>query len=453
MAFDPSAYRSFRYDRFEWDAETSTARFHYSLVGDSVQTEHFVEELAFTPCHPDKVDRQRVPRLLALLGAVLGLSYYKLAAPQRLEIAAEGFTSDAIDYLALVISEGMAEFAFRNGFDKPLSPEIVMETALAPDWDSDSWREVSGDPLVPIGGGKDSIVSVELLQRARLHPMQFAVNPNHIIERVARASGHPLISARRTIDPRLLELNAQGGLNGHVPVTAMNSLIALTQARVFNSGPVVMSNEHSASDPTVTVEGWSVNHQWSKSLEAEQALQRVIGPQAGLSAEHYFSLLRPFSELRIAGMFATVPRYHRVATSCNRAFRLSDASSSWCGECDKCRFIFLVLSTYLSPHALHDIFGRDILNEPEQIPGFGALLGLEKHKPFECVGTEAESMVALSHTARRTDWKHHRVVAHYLESVSGLTDAHPELEHDVFDFHDVDIAIPLAYQGAQGALR
>ena len=154
MAFDPSAYRSFRYDRFEWDAETSTVRFHYSLVGDSVEGEHFVEELAFTPCHPDKVDGQRVPRLLALLGAVLGLSYYKLAAPQRIDIAAAGLTQEAIDYFSLVISEGMAEFALRNGFDKPLSPEIVMESALAPAWDADSWRVVSGDPLVPIGGEK-----------------------------------------------------------------------------------------------------------------------------------------------------------------------------------------------------------------------------------------------------------------------------------------------------------
>ena len=452
MAFDPSAYRTFRFDRVDWDSPSATARFHYTLVGEGVADESFVETLSFTGCHPDKVDRERVPRLLALLGAVLGLSYYKLAAPSRYEITAEGLTTEAAKYLRVVIAEGMAEFAYRNGFSGPLTPEIVLEKP-ADAWTKDTWRDVAGDPLVPIGGGKDSIVSVELLQRARLHPMQFAVNPNHIIEKVARASGHPLITASRVIDPRLLELNGQGGLNGHVPVTAMNSLIALTQARIFNSGPVVMSNEHSASDPTITVDGWMVNHQWSKSLEAEQALQAVIGPQAGLSPEHYFSLLRPFSELRIAGMYATVPRYHRVATSCNRAFRLNDAEQSWCGECDKCRFIFLVLSTYLSPHALRDIFGRDILNEQEQIPGFDALLGLDQHKPFECVGTEAESMVALSHTARRSDWQRHSVIAHYLQTISGLTDAHPEIEGDVFGFHEVEVSMPREYVGAQGALR
>jgi len=453
MAFDPSAYRVFRYDRVEWDQDSSTATFHYSLHGDGAPSEEFVEQLRFTACHPEKVDSARVPRLLVLLGAVLGLSYYKLAAPSRIEIAAEGLTEAGVEYFRLVVQHGMAEFALRNGFQGPLTPEIVVLSQLAQPWSQESWREEAGDPLVPVGGGKDSIVSVELLQRARLHPMQFAVNPNDIIERVARASGHPLITARRTIDSRVLDLNEQGALNGHVPVTAMNSLIALTQARIFNSGPVVMSNEHSASDPTVTVEGWPVNHQWSKSLEAEKALQYVIGPQAGLSPEHYFSLLRPFSELKIAGMFATVPRYHRVATSCNRAFTLSGAETGWCGECDKCRFIFLVLSTYLSPHALRDIFGRDVLNEAEQIPGFDALLGLDQHKPFECVGTEAESMVALSHTARRSDWKHHKVVAHYLETITGLTDAHPEIERDVFDFHEVDTLIPKAYEGAQGALR
>ena len=449
MAFTPEAYSTFSFDSVVWDCETFLAEFHYSLSGEGVENEPFVEKLQFTPSVTGRIDRERFDSLLVLLGAIAGLSYFKAANPPRIELRVPGFTQAGIDYFGLVLREGMAEYAYRNGLTGPLHPEIVVTTPLSDEWSRDSWRGVTGDPLVPIGGGKDSVVSVEALHRARLHPIQFAVNPNPIIERVARVSGHALIRATRTIDPHLLELNREGALNGHVPVTALNSLITLAQSRILDAGPVVMSNEHSASEPTLVSGDWSINHQWSKSLEAEIALQAVIGPHAGLNPEHYFSLLRPFSELRIAGVYALFPRYHPVATSCNRAFRLDAGDQSWCGECDKCRFVYLVLSNYLSPHQLDEIFGRQLLNEEGQIPGFEALLGLDQHKPFECVGTEAESMMALSQTAKRPAWAGHAVVAHFASTIPSLTQRHRELEQDVFGVHETPARLPDVYETAR----
>jgi UDP-N-acetyl-alpha-D-muramoyl-L-alanyl-L-glutamate epimerase len=454
MAFDPTAYTTFSYREYRFRATRFEATFHYRLSGETAAALDFTEKVQFTPGLAERVDTARLEGLLVLLGAVLGLSYYKLAAPDEYVIEQPGLTREAQEYLALLISEGMAEFAYRNGFQGPLQPTITHPSSRdASAWPEASWRAQHGDPIVPIGGGKDSVVSVELLHRHRLHPIQFAVNANPTIRRVARASGHPLVTAQRTIDPRLLELNTEGGLNGHVPVTAMNSLIALCQSRILDGGPVVMSNESSASDSTLEVDGWSINHQWSKSWEAEQALQAVIGPQAGLSPEHYFSLLRPFSELRIAGAYANYSQYHRVATSCNRAYRMDAGDVSWCGECDKCRFVYLVLSAYLSPQALRGIFGRDLLNESQQIPGYEELLGLARHKPFECVGTEAESLVALSVAARRQDWSQHSVVAHFEQVIPGLSDVHDELEYRVWNPSDDCGPLPADYVEAQGALR
>ena len=452
MAFDPTAYTTFTFRDSRFDTERYTARFDYQLSGPGVSAVSFIETLQFTPGVSERADSRRLEALLPLLGAVLGLSYYKAATPGEYRIEVPGLTRAALEYLRLVIREGMAEFAYRNGLPGPLAPDIVV-TSEATVWPQQSWREPGGDPIVPIGGGKDSVVTVEALHRHRLHPIQFAVNANPTIQRVARASGHGLLTAKRTIDPRLLELNTQGALNGHVPVTAMNSLIALCQSRILDAGPVVMSNEASASADTLEVYGWSINHQWSKSAEAEAALQDVIGPQAGLTPEHYFSLLRPFSELRIAGFYATYPRYHQVATSCNRAYRMDAGDVGWCGECDKCRFVYLMLAAYLSPSALRQIFGRDLLNEPEQIPGFEELLGLARHKPFECVGTEAESTVALSFAARRSDWASHRVVAHFEQVIPGLSDVHDELEHRVWDPEPQPTVIPEPYRKAQDALR
>jgi hypothetical protein len=453
MVFDPARATSFSYRDATWFPDRFQAVFRFELTGETMPTEVFTETIQFTPTQAGhRVDNARVVALVNLLGLVLSTSYYKAAAPPRFVIDGPGITAEAVEYFRLVMREGMAEYAYRNGFDGPLTPEIVHPNPEKTAWPESSWLAVSGDPLVPIGGGKDSVVTVEILQRHRLHPIQFAVNANPIIHKVARVSGHPFITAKRTIDRRLLALNADGALNGHVPVTAMNSLMALIQARILGLGPVVMSNEASASEATLVWGEMAVNHQWSKSLDAEQALQAVIGPQAGLSPDHYFSLLRPFSELRIAGVFATLPRYHHVATSCNRAFRMDAEDVGWCGECDKCRFIYLVLSAYLSPGALRAIFGADLLDDEAHIPGFEALLGLDHHKPFECVGSEAESTVALSFAARRPDWAKHRVVQHFIDTIPHLATPHPDLERPVFDVHQSSGHVPEQYRKAQSAL-
>jgi len=453
MVFEPASATDFTYREMTWFPDRFQAVFRYELSGPNMATESFTETVQFTPTQAaDKTDPKRLEGLLTLLGLVLATSYYKAAAPPRFVIDVPGVTDAAVDYLRRVLRDGLAEFAYRNNFEGPIEPEIVVTQPVATPWPEGNWQAISGDPLVPIGGGKDSVVTVEILQRQRLHPIQFAVNANPIIHKVARVSGHPLITARRTIDKHLLELNKQGALNGHVPVTAMNSLIALIQARILGLGPVVMSNEASASEATITWGEMAVNHQWSKSLDAELALQDVIGPQAGLDPDHYFSLLRPFSELRIAGIFANLPRYHHVATSCNRAFTMDADNLGWCGECDKCRFIYLVLSAYLSPGALRAIFGYDLLNDEAHIPGFEALLGLDHHKPFECVGSEAESTVALSFAARRSDWANHAVVKHFLDTIPQLATPHPDLEKPVFDTHESSHHIPEQYQQAQRAL-
>jgi len=445
MSFDPSATREFRFLATRWNAPRSTVEFDYELVQQGL-SEFFTETISFTPVKsPDDVDWPRVSGLLTLLGAVLGLSYYKASAPPRYVIHAEGLTHAGVEYLRELITHGLGEFAYRNTLDAPLTPEIVVPDGLAHPWPEDSHLTPSGDPLVPVGGGKDSVVTVELLAHARMHPVQFAVNPNQVIRRVARIKGHPLIAATRKLDPRLLELNQQGALNGHVPVTAMNSLIALVQARLVGFGPVVMSLEASASEPTLWWGDMPVNHQWSKSVQAEQSLQDVLGPQAGLSAGAYFSLLRPYSELQIARYFASLREYHPVINSCNRAFRQGVDDARWCADCDKCRFIFLILSPFLPPSALTRMFADNLLDNPAQLEGYRALLGLHEHRPFECVGEQAESMVAMNWIAHQEDWKSRAVVAALRAEIPSLGEAHPELEQQVFGEREGNLAMPTPY--------
>ena len=171
-----------------------------------------------------------------------------------------------------------------------------------------------------------------------------------------------------------------------------------------------MSNERSASDPNLIWNGHEVNHQWSKGVEAEGLLRAAVTAHAGLT-EPYFSLLRSLSELHIAQLFATFTAYDDVVTSCNDAFKLHDPSIRWCGHCPKCRFVFLAMAPFVGRDRLTGIFGRDLMAEPEQVPGYLELLGIDAHKPFECVGEVEESLVALRLLTEQPQWADAPVLA------------------------------------------
>lgn len=237
-----------------------------------------------------------------------------------------------------------------------------------------------------------------------------------MIVSVNEASGLTPLAARRRIDPVLFDLNAAGALNGHIPVTAINSLIAVATAVLHGLGPVVMSNERSASDPNLIWNGHEINHQWSKGVEAEGLLRAALAEHAGLT-EPYFSLLRSLSELHIARLFAAIDRYDAVVTSCNAAFKLRDASERWCRDCPKCRFVFLAMAPFMPRERVVRIFGGDLLADPAQVPGYRELLGVDGHKPFECVGEVEESVVALSLLAEQEQWRDAPVVRALVDAV------------------------------------
>ena len=452
MTFEPSRFTEFRYDSADFDRTTGEAAFGFSLVADFSETdstETFVERVTFTlPDDPATVDWPRVDALLVLLGSIIGISYYKAAAPERVVIAVDGMTEAGIAYFSSVLRNGLGEFAYRAGLAGMLNPTVVREgaagTPLA------ATLIPGGAPLVPIGGGKDSVVSVESLASVGLEPVQFAVNPNAIIARVAEASGHPMVSAKRVLDRHLLELNADGALNGHVPVTAMNSLAALVQSRLLGLGPVAMSNESSASDPTLVWNGEPINHQWSKSLEAERELVAVIREQAGLD-QAYFSLLRPFSEVRIARGYANTSGYDAAIVSCNRAFRLGAGNVGWCGDCDKCRFVFLAFAPYMTRERLVGIIGKDMFSDETQLQGYRALLGLDAHKPFECVGEEAECSVAMSIVSRQEHWASTPIVRALREEIPSLDVGDPIMEAEVMGESEAE-ALTGQYERARHAL-
>ena len=399
-------FEAMRFPSYGFDPATGIATFDYLLTGDSRLSFTETITLPVPDSPPSPTTLAAVHRVLELLHVVAGVSYYKTAAPPRIE-APTPVPAEAAALFTAVYTKGLAEYAYRN--DLPYVLDLVVDVPSVGEV-ATPIDNSAGRPLSAVGGGKDSIVTLEVLRRAGLDPVPFSVNPNPVIVNVNTASGLPALAARRGLDRRLFERNAAGGLNGHIPVTAINSLIAIATAVLHGLGPVVMSNERSASDPNLIWNGHEVNHQWSKGVEAEGLLRAAVTAHAGLT-EPYFSLLRSLSELHIAKLFAGFTAYDDVVTSCNAAFKLHDPSARWCGHCPKCRFVFLAMAPFMARDRLTHIFGRDLLAEPEQLSGYLELLGIDAHKPFECVGEVEESLAALRLLAEQPQWADAAVLA------------------------------------------
>jgi hypothetical protein len=243
-----------------------------------------------------------------------------------------------------------------------------------------------------------------------LGPKLFAVNPHPLVIELAAATGLELIVVHRQLAPELARLNAAGARNGHVPITAIVSLIAVAGSYLYGYDSIAMAIERSASEETRWVDGIPVNHQYSKSLDFEVLLQRLLAESIDPGII-FGSALRQYSELSVARAFSRLTGYHSTFCSCNTAFRQQAAAADrWCGHCPKCRFVGLMLAPFLSPEAVAAIIGRDMFDDPDQVEGFAALMS-DEGKPFECVGERGESAAALRMLSDLPAWRDKVVVA------------------------------------------
>lgn len=404
--FEPSKYRAFRFVERSLSA-AGLVRLVYALDDEY----EFVEELE-VPI-PADADLAAVEPLLNLLHWVAGVSYYKTAAPPAVSFDGAVPGPAAAAFLEALYSEGLGEFAVVN--DLPALPRPVFPRDGIP---REAGPRSLSRVLVPIGGGKDSIVALEIVRRSGLDFTLFSVRDNPAMQRTAAVAGVEHVVAQRRLPLELLgELNRSGALNGHVPITAIVSCVALLTAALNGYDAVTLANERSASAGNVVYDGIEVNHQFSKSARAEALLRGAVA-ETGVGVD-IFSLLRPASELGIARTFASMPRYHAAFTSCNAIFRLDPAlrASSWCGDCPKCRFVFLILAPYMEPEAMRAIFHKSMLDDEDQYEGFALLTATGGHKPFECVGEEEESLAAISLLAADPRWKDRPVVARLVAEV------------------------------------
>ena len=369
---------------------------------------------------------------LHLLHLFAGISYYKAGVPSRIEIENGGIDHATAVLMDELYLHGLGEFAYRSGLD--LRGRIVFPFVGTRDSIRNSGpgsiRTQDPSPLprrtlVPIGGGKDSLVVVEALKSIGAAATAVWVGNSPLIAAVAARTGLPTLNISRDLSPLLFDYNRLGAYNGHIPVTAINSAILVCAAILYGFDSIAFANERSASSATLEYEGRQVNHQWSKGWTFERAFAAHVHSHVAADLD-YFSLLRPFSELAVTRAFAkSGAAYFDAFSSCNRNFRIlgPKPADRWCGHCPKCHFVFLALAPFLPKPRLLQIFGRNLLDDESQAPGFDALIEYRDHKPFECVGEASEARAAFAALAQRPEWREDAMVARFREEIAPQLDA------------------------------
>jgi hypothetical protein len=383
------SYDDFKVERV---GDSLKATFHFTLEpGISFKPEVVFESVNWA--RVDALGSAVLDNLFFHLGLIETLSYWKAACSPQILIRAGSISEEQADWWQDLLLHGMGEYFYVNKIDYRQPGFVRIVSEAGPNEQARRYdAPMPGDrSLVLTSGGKDTALSLQLLQAAGKDFGCLLLNPTQAAIDLANIAGpQESLIVRRTIDPTLLELNRDGYLNGHTPFSAYLAFLGVIHAILNGYDKVIVSNERSSDEGNVEFLGSEVNHQYSKSYRFERKFQeyveRYISPTV-----YYFSLLRPLYDIQISRLLAEYPVCLPVFKSCNR----NQQENSWCGRCPKCVSVYTMLYPFVGRDRMIRIFGKDLFESSETIRFIEELAGLTEHKPFECVGTVKETFAAL----------------------------------------------------------
>jgi hypothetical protein len=383
-----SKYEQFIFNSYTFDAETGELKLHYAMDAELHFTETYRFKFPFAEYDPEVLDRA-----LQALFFMAGVSYYKTYVPSEIVIKMGQLDQSMASFFSKTYQRGLGEFWYVNKLD----PKTLVTIPATSDESLPALSHIGSGQLVAVGGGKDSVVSIELLRKQGADISTWSLNHQPQLEPLVERIGLPHCWVEREWDEQLGELNKADALNGHIPISAIFGCVGAIVAVLSGKRDIVVSNEQSANEPTLHYQGVAINHQYSKSEEFEEDFQHFLQESFGDSIR-YYSLLRPFSEIRIAELFTLIAfeKYKDVFSSCNRAYVHGSDHMSWCGTCPKCAFTFMALTPFLPREEVEAIWGgKNLLLDPNLETMYNQLLGIEGDKPLECIGEIKESRAAM----------------------------------------------------------
>lgn len=384
-------------------------------------------------------DCKNLDNLIFHLGLIESISYYKSVCCQNIYINCYQINSKQKNYYQNIIINGLGEYFFLNQINFLKDDFLIIHNNLTKKEFIEKYekrkkifqkslkqnlkkfpnqiKDEKKDYLLMLSGGKDSSLSLNFFQKNQLNFATLLVNPNlttlqiNQLNQNSKNESYKKLTFKnnefkkyldlkefpnntklsyRQIDFKLLELNSKGFLNGHTPFSAYLAFLGCLNAFIFNFKNVVVSNESSASEETTIYLGKKINHQFSKSYNFEKEFRKYWKKYLPKNV-NYFSILRPFNELKIAQKFSTLSQFLPIFKSCN----VGQKENIWCHQCPKCLFVFTMLFPFVKEDLLiKKVFKKNLFEDEKLLKIAKELTGLEKNKPFECVGTILETQIA-----------------------------------------------------------
>jgi UDP-N-acetyl-alpha-D-muramoyl-L-alanyl-L-glutamate epimerase len=392
-------YERFIFEKYKFIPQEKTLLLSYSLDKKISFQEKITFDFDFGNYNTEALDK-------AFFGVFVmcGISYFKAYIPQKIKFKTGGLTENQKRFFEKIYTYGLGEFFYRNEIDPNGKINFVTQEGLTNE--GININNLTGS-LVPIGGGKDSITTAEILKKNNEDFETWTVGNYPFFAPMIEKIGKNHLQVQRAIDSQLFTLNDEGALNGHVPISAILAFLGVASAILRGKKNVILSNENSANEPTLEFNGTPINHQYSKSLEFEADFQNYVHENISPDV-NYFSFLRPLSELKIAEMFCKnfLEKYEKDFSSCNTNFRITDGVSQWrwCQKCPKCAFVFILFAPFVEREKLIEIFGGNLFANKELYSTFAELLGQTESKPFECVGEIEEVKRAFQLAKETGNW-------------------------------------------------
>ena len=352
--------------------------------------------------------RELLERIYFHLAAFEAIPFAGLR-PRRLELGPwRRFATAELERLWRRVLRGVgAQWRWENGLPDAIGPVWLGERA--PGGARPGAVEAGAAPSLCFnGGGKDSLVAMRLLERAGLAYATLAYSHSTYggerlqheliggVERFCRpVRGHRQWVEDELWDDPAATAREYGVSRPIVCETPISIFAALPLALAHGYRHLMLANERSADEGSFVwpATGEQVNHQWGKSLAAERLLDAYLRRHL-LANVTYFSLLKPIGDVVIFNLLRGEGAAVRATHSCS-------VRKPWCERCPKCAYVGLGFHAYLDREVVEGLFSGDLFDRPENLEHYRGLLGLDRPKPFECVGEIGESRLAMEICRRR----------------------------------------------------
>ena len=386
-------YKTFSYNSFEIKEDEREINIKFEFEIENLKKFNPTIRILKKNMKIKNLNTDFVKKLVFHMGLIELISYWKATCSKEVIIKCGNINEEQKDWFKKLYYYGLGELFYTNNI-KVSQDDFMNITCTGKENNSVAEESNLDGYIIPIGGGKDSIVTLEILKNMKRSAL--IVNPKPVTLKCAEIAGidnDNIIEVYRIIDKGIIELNSEGFINGHTPFSSMLAFLSYFIGYITNNKYIALSNESSANESNV--EGEKINHQYSKTHEFENDFKQYTDKYLKTGVK-YFSFLRPLTEIQIAKLVSKYEKYHKVFKSCNVGSK--EKEWKWCCNCPKCLFVFTILSPFLYKDKLINIFGEDLYEKESLKETFIELLGYGKTKPFECVGTYREVRYAASYT-------------------------------------------------------